>query len=678
MRSVRGNKVDGAPNNPKVFGYTSANQQNVEVNNPPFDGMSKINYYTSVPSLLFATTDAKGRGKSRSGSVNNPMAFSTGRSTSSRGRYFDNFSNASRRFDGQDIYSNSDAYRLNYYSPYSGQRMRGRSVNSGDALFGQGFGVKPRTFRSSGQRSLRSLERGYEPEPEVNIGYPEVDPNEFNVPNVETYDNSNTGTIRDEISATETSNTVGRKTKTRIDPNTIPYLFSDFSEGLAQVCPDVIGFLPKWQKDFLSALIPLENLQVKRWYQGMMLHMDKIGYPLIHDELLYKSEIVHTAQEVVTKHRMNICGGITYSIRVMVTGPRESGKSVLHSAICRQVLIDLVATNNWKQTFIFAINLDTFANASRTVERLYQEIVDSTFNSLSILRPLVQRHLESLIKAFRDAPSGHYNLSKAFTTDEDFRFVAPMLTEHLRKIASAYRNYGEDYSEFISLTVQLPLRISEIFGFRKIILFVDHWDNTEVGDEVEFSEERASYLNECIKQLFNNTFFIAACKDSNRSFELSKPSNNRSTDLTNNCHYVTTLDLVQFPKYTEREFLVYFKEDPSKCPITVESFGGCTGYLIYWEELNEIVADIEHFEENVEEEENADLEAEESRLLLQSRMQDIIPRVINFEREMEIRAVTIVYRAKHDDQNESLNSNGMRSMSASKTSTARLSSGRNW
>jgi hypothetical protein len=366
--------------------------------------------------------------------------------------------------------------------------------------------------------------------------------------------------------------------------------FFDILSGLAADRQDTtagcISQLKRWQKQFVEASIPIEQQQQSAWYRAIVNSMkqQQISCP---ETVFYEAQIVARAREVLSHHRFAFAGGTTHVARIAVTGPGNSGRSTFLTIITQQLLIDLLASGDWKETFVFPINMSLIVDLLTDIGALYQAMVQLTFHALSAQYPLVLPHTAGLIAAFESVLTGKPLLPKGFVLSEDFHPLVADLRQLLNVIGSCWRD-KEGLEPFLITVFKLPIMVADIFGFAKYFFVVDHIDlaDTMLSPTLPFEEGCNVFVLECVKCAMESTSFLVSGKKPNAITNLFASLSEVGVDLTERLHVISTLDVVPTEAVnSEKEFNVNFEGDAPRFTLKAGHFGGCAVFLKAWDEL---------------------------------------------------------------------------------------------
>ena len=426
-----------------------------------------------------------------------------------------------------------------------------------------------------------------------------------------------------------------------------PYLFENFVDDLMSSTDSAMSKLAQWQKSLLNNLLPLEYQQLQRWYIHTMAYLEAQNIVCDSQDIKFRKNLEELVSILMEKHRFATTTGAFHRMRIMISGPRRSGKSTLLGLAAERAIIELAASGEWKRTLLFAYDFAANAHAIQATDALYQTIVRATFAALSAQRPLLAEHCGGLSRCFCDIIDGNPLIPKAFQISNDYRTLVPQLQQIIQLISECWAE--EDKSPFITNALSFPLQIAKVFGFDRVLVIADHFDAFSVGDALE-----DIFLMENVKNLLDLSSFIAAVQDQDKAAECVKPGPRDGVDLTQSIFKISTLDIVEDDEYAEREFSFQVEGEGKRININAGFFGGCPAFLKLWDELNEVADQVE--KDQIEEEEDDDEQKiekrEERRILLTNKATQILNALTEGQTEFVVTSVNKVSKKSTQKQDQ--------------------------
>jgi hypothetical protein len=253
--------------------------------------------------------------------------------------------------------------------------------------------------------------------------------------------------------------------------------------------------------------------------------------------------------------------------------------------LAEQLIIDLLASGDWKRTLVFSMDLGLVHHLFIAPGGLFQAIVRLSLQALAAQLPLLLPHVQALTIAFDGIMTGRAGLPKAFTHSEDFRLVVPALQDMLASFSSAWADHTA-LEPFVANTLRLPILLGEMFGYRKFVYVVDHIDLADVTltQTPPFTgAETNVFLLEQLKFALDSASFLVSSKRLNAIDELFPSFYPGTVDLTRGLDSLSTLDLISAE--SDAAFQIAFLDDSPIFSLRLQHFGGCAAFLRVWKDL---------------------------------------------------------------------------------------------
>lgn len=392
-----------------------------------------------------------------------------------------------------------------------------------------------------------------------------------------------------------------------------------------------INSLEDWQQELVNIIHPIEEQHQIMWFNSMLSLFDQQGLNQAKekDKILYHDELVDKSRQILEDHRFSFPSGTLHRFKMAIIGPDQSGKSTFLSILSRQYLLELIASDQWKHTFIFPINFTLALPTFTDLSSLYCYIVQLTFSALAIQRPLLIQYAESLTHSFQTVISGSPILPKPFLLDEDFRLIIPAVQQLLDINLQCWQD-PTAMSSFVFNIFMFPYFVSNIFGFSHFTVIADNLDQTDITKEpsAPFSDSTESiFMLEVIKLMLNQSSYIVSGKHSNHLVDVLSTVDSESKGYAQIIETVSTLKLIENDDDDSSYNIIFEGDNEPSLHLTARYMGGCPLYLYKWKEINEKYSHIEELN-NSEEEEAGDEDAEEERLSLVNLCQALLKQIM--------------------------------------------------
>ncbi|OHT01472.1 hypothetical protein TRFO_31699 [Tritrichomonas foetus] len=357
--------------------------------------------------------------------------------------------------------------------------------------------------------------------------------------------------------------------------------------------------------DSLTKLPDLEKQQIYHWYNKATSFAEQQNIAPLPENAVGVDEMIAKVRCMIMDHRLVSQGGVSHRINIGIIGPQQSGKSVFLRVFTEEYLTDLVATGQWKDTFIFVLDLCNIISYTSNFIQFYHAIVSLTIQSLYWQCPYLSEYIPMIQKMFEDVTkfTSPPKFGKTFMLNPYTQRIAAELQVILNKLSILW-NDEEALTEWVTSAVYFPMIISRALGFKQCTYILDHFDIADVElnpSPSKFSESVSSvFLIDILNFALVHCNFIVACS-SQQDFlrAISKVPGDElgkaQFDL------VSTIGLIQEKTYQDKQIKVSFSDDTFPTSFTCEICGGIPLYQHVWNAINEILDEIENDEENAEE-----------------------------------------------------------------------------
>ena len=399
--------------------------------------------------------------------------------------------------------------------------------------------------------------------------------------------------------------------------------------------------LEQWQKQLLDAAEPLEKQQMSAWFAGVSLLLKQQNMAGENNGK-YAEVVTARARDAVRRRRFAHRDSASHVFRIAVCGPRQSGKSTLIGVLAREAIVDMLASGDWKSTFVFPLDLSLISHLLSDVKAFYKAMVQLTFQALAVQRPLTAQFANGLVHAFENVVEGNPLLPKAFTLCEDFRLIVP----DVRKVIDILSLCWSDptaLAPFMTNVFKLPMLIGDVFGFKRYLTILDHVDAADVTMRPmePFTETDSNlFVIELVKFMLTSSSFLVSCRNYVTVSNVFANLNENSIDLNDGVEFMSTLDVVEMDENDRsKELVVNFEQNETQFVLKPAHFGGCAAYIEKWRDLMAIADDIEKRDEEEE-------DSEEQKLTLNTAVQAVIKQLFTQPKgepvQLSVKSVTRV------------------------------------
>ena len=366
-----------------------------------------------------------------------------------------------------------------------------------------------------------------------------------------------------------------------------------------------------------SSSLQIERLQEGRWFKTGVEMLESVGISLPED-VIGKDDMIGLSRVAITNHRQVMPSGASHTMNIVVRGPMGSGITTLLSVLVNEYLVDLVATSEYKKTFVVIYDTRDFVN-SWTPEELFHTMLQLTIDHISWQRPdltpaipYIKKLIESSLQAYGNMPT----IPKGAPID------VHLAAKLERYAASVSRKWGneEGYADWINECITMPMNIGQILGFTKFTIVFDDLDaiiSSYVEAQFPFVNCIVS-MNDVFGELLNRYPYIVSVRSFNDFIDQMmcfgdnvrlKPYDTISTiDAIN----VDDDDRVIGVKLQGRSGI--FSMDASKT-------GGVPAYVALWNKVNHAFDEIDRI---VEEYGEDSIEYQEAKISILSTAEALV------------------------------------------------------
>lgn len=380
----------------------------------------------------------------------------------------------------------------------------------------------------------------------------------------------------------------------------------DFAESVNEAFLD----LAHETNEFLTQAMRNENSQKSRYFNEMLAVCK--GYQM-HDfdeNWIHLEKMQKKARNLISAKRIATTGGHTYVMKTAILGPTKSGKSTFLYVYLHELLVDLVATDNWKSIFVFPYDIEQFMDGLIDLQDFYKEYVRYIFALLQVQCPSMIPLLPAIEKSFESVTDnkGHVVLPRRLTQDIQLKKLASAIDEIVQSLAQIWIDPNQ-FECWLANLALLPKRLASAFGFKQVINVFDHFDRSNEciypGSPFE-SSDYSSFPSELLKCTLIQGPFILGAKDSFHFFDSLESIDEKIT--VNLAAYVDAFylwNLIDSSLYSDKEIYVEFSKTKTQLRITSYACGGIPNYLIKWNKMNKLFDELEKLDENTPEYEDA-------------------------------------------------------------------------
>lgn len=307
-------------------------------------------------------------------------------------------------------------------------------------------------------------------------------------------------------------------------------------------------------------------------------------YDYITNDTVAKS-LMYSAKKVFESFLISDKSGLNLSMRAVVVGPRNSGKTYYLRALLIHTLNYLIEGSQFKSLFI--VPFDLSKAKIKTVTDFYNFMSKTVIESLLVQRTDLQLFQNSLRKAFSNltVTSHVKRLPKPISSQDYLRQSMKEVDLLLQRMHRCY-NDPDLIENFISNVAVLPETIGNIFNFDSTFCVIDHIDLLDIELKIKERKNQPIRLFEYMKFSLTQTQFLISCVDTSKLYKLMAPLNNASVDLRYISQIITVYDTCD-SDHEHDMVKVNFVDNPirSTLPITIDHCGGCPLFVCSYDDI---------------------------------------------------------------------------------------------
>ncbi|OHT11643.1 hypothetical protein TRFO_03846 [Tritrichomonas foetus] len=341
----------------------------------------------------------------------------------------------------------------------------------------------------------------------------------------------------------------------------------------------------------------------------------------------HSSLIDERAVELVNAATFGTSCGATTHFRGVVVGPSKCGKSLFLQVLANVTLLRMVSSGQYKRTLFFNFDFNDFAEEAQNPLLFYNKFVKLVFEQISNQRLDFAPFLDSIVSYFQRIPKLDKLpvLPQKFTVVDEFRGATAVLQEIAQNVFDCV-NEVRSLSVFLTLTVMLPRYCALAFGFSGVHFVIDHVDASDfdITPEAPFdADPLVVTFIEHIKFMLSNDSFVISGTNSEKLVDALDLITDDGVDLRDGTEIIPVTDLDDgHSNAFEFALTVDGLTHPAK--LRLIDCGGCSGYLIKWDEIIE-QARLLNLEENKDRNARS---AKECRLALLAKLRELAPLVL--------------------------------------------------
>lgn len=323
--------------------------------------------------------------------------------------------------------------------------------------------------------------------------------------------------------------------------------------------------------------------------------------------------------------------GYSFTGRVAVVGPKQSGKSTFMKILSTKYIQLLNTMKLKKRTAVFIYDFDNFKKSTKNIFEFYGKFVQSSIIQLAEQYPLLKMHpqrkdaedsthstdktpiLDELIRAFNQftrneqfKPLSHQKFK--YVPFDSFYTDINALVENIQDSLTKPNGIGE----FLTATFLLPSNLAYILGYSNVHFIIDHLEalDVDVKPRSPFATKENVSLINYVNNLLSDTSYFISCTEEEKLFAILD-----ALELRMTTEIKSVIGLVS--DQSELKDVKLELDDGSKVTLLFSYCGGCSGYISKWQDFAKLSASFKPKGKPT-------LSEEKNRLKLRSILNDLI------------------------------------------------------
>ncbi|OHT13368.1 hypothetical protein TRFO_16455 [Tritrichomonas foetus] len=395
-------------------------------------------------------------------------------------------------------------------------------------------------------------------------------------------------------------------------PDSLKRLFNvlDDEESWVNDIMPLITSLPLNERVLLVDSERITKEQNEFWLENIRHLFDELFEIKTPEKYVGADDIRQFSSQIIENHRFVTHSELSYSMRCVIVGPRNSGKSVFLKYLSTKIANEFVRTGTNAHKFFVAFDMKRLSISLTDYAQFYTDMVDIVCNCLAIQKPLWKKLIKTDVKPFllsvmnSDPP----NFKKTLLVQHEFKEFFNNV-QAIGELLNLFWNDSQCLTQWYTNVSFLPVLIGAAAGFDETFFVIDHLDycdqNFMPSGRFESAGESV-FVSEYFKFTLSNSSYIAACEDSTKLYTLL-------VDVDDTFNYapfeLISMDEIQSDAARNETLIVEIDGVPKPLKIGPEICGGIPAYIALWNQVVEVVSAASKQRGNEDEKEDAKLVA---------------------------------------------------------------------
>ena len=365
--------------------------------------------------------------------------------------------------------------------------------------------------------------------------------------------------------------------------------------------------LPEDVSKFVSNADPYEQTQKRAWATGMQTLLKETAFCDTTKGLFLTDEMNGYVKQSLLRQRFIAGTFCSHRFNTAIIGPPKSGKSTLLQMMAEQVTLDMVSADEWKNMFVFLINMKDFAPYFNMLDVFYKEFMRRLIRQLGMQQPAAVKWIPEIRRYFENLLTDPIPLQISKTY-----IVNPAQKNTNARITAIGKSLMECWKEASSLDwwftclMNVAITLPAALGFKKTLFVVDNFEYADV--EIAATEPfrgQSAYFGEHLKFVLAKSDYIISCQNTQLLYQAISPVDDDGIDLLRNTSFMTTNGMSENIVARDPPLILYMKNEPVPFVMKGSDCDGIPNYMLLWKDLNDLIDRMELLPEGSDEREDA-------------------------------------------------------------------------
>lgn len=359
------------------------------------------------------------------------------------------------------------------------------------------------------------------------------------------------------------------------------------------------------QKEFVTSAETNEFKQKQYWMKMITDLLSRAHFCEKTTGLFLNSEIHEYVRKSVLKHRFIAGNSAFHRFKIGIVGPPKSGKSTLLHIYLQELLLEIVASDEWKSTFVFPMKIDDVESTVNNYESFYHKIINLILDEIVQQKPIYQKWIFNIRKYFESVTSHLVPLilSKSCYINKYVLNIQNKLIEIGRVLHEAW-TAPSGFEWWYTLIFLLPSLISNVLGFRKTIYVIDNIEEYDILLEPHHPFDNTSqfvFISEHLKHALSRNDYIFACHNMGKLYSMLNPIDDEGIDLKPITDFISTNGISSDMVENDPPLLMTLSTEDLPFVMKGCDCDGVPNYILLWKDLNQLIDEMDGMNEDTDE-----------------------------------------------------------------------------